>query len=175
MTVPANARNWSGRTPHTSRGLWRCAPVLLLGTLVLIGCNVLNTLMPERAVTAMLGTLPEPRGVVLIDKVTRGTYGSDDRCIGAYTEQLYGTELAFDDVLGFYEENLPADKWYKLEEYSPPPIWTSPTKHFALVVSSNVEATFISCESIGHGREQFSTLYYVALSYVNNPAYCRAF
>ncbi|MGB3904460.1 MAG: hypothetical protein WBB22_06015 [Anaerolineae bacterium] len=135
----------------------------------------MNTLMPGRAVRGMLETLPQPGGIVLIDEVTRGTYGSDERCIGASTYRVYGTELPFDRVLAFYEDSLPGDRWHKLEEYSPPPIWASPTKHYALVVSSNVEATFIPSESIHDGREQFSTLYYLALSYLSNPDYCRAF
>jgi hypothetical protein len=160
---------------HSPERFYRLAVVLLLGPLLLVGCNVLNTLMPERAVRGMLDTLPQPVGIALIDEVTRGTYGSDEGCIGASSYRLYGTDQPFDRVLAFYEASLPGDMWRKVEEYSPPAVWGSPTKHFALVVSSNVEATFIPSESIDSGRGRFPTLYYVALSYVNNPDYCRGF
>ena len=167
-----------GKEAMTERPLpfYRIGVVLLvLSTLVLLGCNALNTLMPERAVKNMFDALPQPEGIVLIDEVTRGTHGSDERCIGASSYRLYGTEQSFEQVMAFYEERLPGGAWHKVEEDSPPTVWASPTKHFTLVVSSNVEATLIPPEAIDHGRARFSTLYYVALSYVNNPDYCRAF
>lgn len=175
MTILGRAASSSDGIPGSANRLRQAAVALLLGTLLAVGCNVLNTLMPERAVKGMLGTLPEPAGIVLIDEVTRGTYGSDDRCTGASTYRLYGTELPFQQVLCFYEDSLPSDRWHKVEEGSPPAIWASATNHFALVLSPNVEATFIPSESIDSGQEEFSTLYYLALSYVSNPEYCRGF
>jgi hypothetical protein len=172
------SRRVSGSSERVFLGperLYRLAALPLLGTLLLVGCSVLNTLMPERAVRGMLETLPQPAGVTLIDEVTRGTHGSDERCIGASSYRLYGTQQAFDRVLAFYDSSLPGDTWHMVEDRSPPAVWRSPANHFALVVSSNVEATFIPSESIDSGRERFPTLYYVALSYVNNPDYCRAF
>ena len=148
-----------------------------MGLVVLaMGCTGVNLLMPPwRAADAMIASLPEPQGAVLIDEVERVTGGWTQPCYGAYIERLYGTELGFDNVLAFYEENLPSDDWHRLERLSSPPMWASPTKQFALAVSPNVEATFISSESIDAGRKQFSTLYYLALSYSTNPDYCRGF
>ena len=103
MTTTGNIAHMIALAGHRRKGWYSRSLGLMLGTLLLTGCSALSTLMPERAVNGVVETLPEPQGVALLDEVTRGSYGSDERCIGASVYRLYGTELPFDQILAFYE------------------------------------------------------------------------
>ncbi len=136
--------------------------------LLLVGCSVVYTLRPEKAVEDTLKTLPVPEAAVLLHEFAGFSFGSEDRCIAAYTYRLYGTDLAFDDIVGFYQESLRTRGWQKEESLSHP-TWASRTRHFMLAVSSNAEASGAPAESIADGRRSYRTLYYVALTYMVDP------
>lgn len=136
---------------------------------LLLGCSVVYTLSPEKAVADTLRTLPEPEGTVLLYESEGFSFGSKDSCIAAYTYRLYGTQLAFDDIVRYYEETLSTDGWQKEESHSHPS-WASGTRHLLLAVSSNAEASGAPAESIADGRRSYGTLYYLALTYMVDPS-----
>ncbi|MGB3906572.1 MAG: hypothetical protein WBB22_16805, partial [Anaerolineae bacterium] len=91
-----------------------------------------------------------------------------------YAERLYGTQLDFNQVLAFYEQNLPPQKWHKIEGRATA-LWASPSKHFALAVYSDVYASRFPSKTIRTAQRQHRTLYILVLSYVNHPTQCRGF
>lgn len=157
---------------HCRKGVLKA--ILVSTSLLVVACTFLDAWMPEKAAQRMIKTLPEPDGARLFDEVTRPALGSGERCTGASIERLYGVEVDFQDVQAFYEANLHDFGWQHAEKLMTP-TWTSPTRHFAVAVYPDVEASFIPSESIADARRRSSTVYVMVLSYVSDPEYCRAF
>jgi hypothetical protein len=148
--------------------------ILVSTSLLVVACAVVDAWMPEKAAERVIETLPEPYGARLFDEIRRPALGSDERCTGASIERLYGVEVGFQDIEAFYEASMHDFGWQRAEKLMTP-TWRSPTGHFALAVYPDVDASFISNESIADARRQSSTVYVMVLSYVSDPEYCRAF
>jgi len=161
---------------HERRSPWpgRCLRTLyfiLLTSLVplLVGCSVVYTLRPEKAVEDSLKTLPVPEGASQLYDAHGFSFGSKDSCTAAYTYRLYGTHLDFDEVVRFYQEKLPLEGWSEAEGLSRP-AWFSQTRHFLLTVSADPEASGAPAETIEGGRRSYATLYRLALTYMVDPS-----
>jgi hypothetical protein len=161
---------------HNRRSLWpvRCAWAtffILLTSLVLqlVGCSVVYTLRPEKAVEDTLKTLPLPEAASQLYDVHGFSFGSQDSCTAAYTYRLYGTHLDFDEVVRFYQERLPLEGWIEAEGLSRP-AWFSQTRHLLLTVSADAEASGAPAETIEEGRRSYPTLYRLALTYMVDPS-----
>jgi len=142
---------------------------MLLTSLALAGCSVVYTLHPETAVEDTLKTLPIPEAASQLYEREGFSYGSRDSCTAAYTYRVYGTKLAFDEVVRFYQEHLRADGWQQEEGLSGP-TWFSQTRHFCLALSPDAEASGAPPESIREGVQRYRTVYYVALTYMVDPS-----
>jgi len=137
--------------------------------LLLVGCSVVYTLRPDKAVEDTLKTLPVPQGATQLYDLQGSSFGSKDSCIACYTYTLYGTDLDFDDVVRFYQESLPSEGWRETNVLSRP-AWFSETRHFLLTVSSDAEASGAPAETIEEGRRTHATLYRLALTYMVDPS-----
>lgn len=168
-----NHRNGFG--PGSVLRLSSASWLIPIGLAVLsFGCGTLNALMPWRAIDEVMPSLPEPEGVVLIQEVEGVEGGLARTCYGAYAERLYGAQLDFNQVLAFYEQSLPPQKWHKIEGRATA-LWASPSRHFAVAAYSNVHASRFPSTAIRAAQRQHPTLYILVLSYVNHPSECRRF
>jgi hypothetical protein len=137
--------------------------------LLVVGCGVVYSLRPEKAVEDALKTLSAPEGATELHDLQGFSFGSKDSCIAAYTYRLYGTHLDFDEVVRFYQERLPLEGWAEAEGLSRP-AWFSQTRHFLLTVSADAEGSGAPAETIEEGRRSYPTLYRLALTYMVDPS-----
>jgi hypothetical protein len=114
-------------------------------------------------------------GATLVYQYSEVTGGSDERCVGAWVDRLYGTDHPLEEVVSFYSQTLPSD-WRKDERFLNP-TWVSPNKVLLfLIISSHVknEAPEIPEHLIDSAMQTYRTVYIVRLSY-SEGGRCRGF
>jgi hypothetical protein len=122
-----------------------------------------------------MANLSHPPSATLIHQASEVDGGSDERCVGAHVDRLYGTDRSLEEIVSFYSQTLPSD-WRK-DERSPHPAWVSPNKVFLfLIISSYMknEAPDIPEHLIDSAMQTYRTVYIVRISY-SEGGRCRGF
>lgn len=125
-----------------------------------------------------MAKLQHPPGATLIRQASEVGIGSDDRCVGAFVDRLYGTDHSLEEIVNFYSQTLPSD--WRRDKQSQEPTWVSPNKVFVfLIISSHIENEVFYADNIPENlidsaRQTYRTVYLVRLSY-SEGGRCREF
>jgi hypothetical protein len=116
----------------------------------------------EGRIANLLKDLPNPDGVTLVYSFTGQGQGSQDSCFATFFYGLYGTDKSYDEVAMFYEDQLIADNWKRVDLD-----WRPNNGLFfeRVYLEKEVNVSNISEDTIKTAQTQYDTLYLVVITY----------